>query len=231
MALGLAIGIGPTIGLGGPVANTAPQFIEYEDAYNNGATAQTVDIPAPTSVIDGDLMVAIIGSDTGDVGTPDVMATVPTGWTLRDITGYNTTIGTVALYTKVASSESGTYDWVWTSSDPTSAFMWVIRGGVYEGFAVSAPTASTSHVCPTVTTTQGNSMVLQALMADRNSTYTAPVTATVQEAAPHGGTAGFGHGAAYEIIEDASVVGTRTWTYGSTRYYGAYQIVIKPTGT
>jgi hypothetical protein len=208
----------------GAAAGATPTFVEYEDHYAGGSSAI---IPAPGSVEDGDLMIAIIGSDVSG----DTISSAPAGWTKKISESNDGCCGTIVCYTKTASSESGTYTFTWTSSDPSGGFMFVLRGGAWDtSGTVNGTVASTSHVLPDITTSSDNCLLLQCLIANWNSGYsvTAEGDGTVSENTAHGGTAGFTHGSAYEEQADAGATGTRTWTYGSSRNYNGYLISIKP---
>ena len=92
-------------------------FIGTEYSYSLASFYATVG--APTGTQDDDLMVAMVWC------TVDASSTPPSGWTLRAI------VGTRAVFTKVASSESGTYNFyqVGGTPYPIAARIWSYRGG------------------------------------------------------------------------------------------------------
>jgi len=95
----------------------ATAFINTEYAYSSSSLFATVG--APTGTQDDDLMIAMVWC------TVDASSTPPSGWTLRAV------VGTRAVFTKVASSESGTYNFyqVGGTPYPIAARIWSYRGG------------------------------------------------------------------------------------------------------
>lgn len=202
----------------------AVTFVEFEDYYAGGSSAV---IPAPASVQDGDLMVAIIGSDVAG----DTISAAPAGWT-KQIAESSTSAETLVCYTKVASSESGTYTFTWTSSDPSTGHMFVFRDAEWDTSTTTNTEATTAHTLAQVTTSYDNCVLIHSLTANWNETYTAPGgSETVLETAPHGGTGGFGHGAAYEAQANAGASGTKAWVYGGSRSFNGYLISLAPAGS
>lgn len=92
-------------------------------AYSRDSGQQdSLTAAVPTGVTDGDLLVAAICS----YSTADPTS-APSGWTLRGTADYKTYVKW-HLYTKIASSESGSYTWSWSATTKRAVVVAAYRG-------------------------------------------------------------------------------------------------------
>ena len=79
-------------------------FETCTESSSNGS--QSVDVALPAGTVDGNLLIASVATD----GTPTV--TAPTGWTQIDIVAAGNSAAQLAVYYKIASSETGPYTFI-----------------------------------------------------------------------------------------------------------------------
>ncbi len=93
----------------------AISFRSYaSNSQNNGSP---LNISKPTGTVNGDLMIALIGSDRAV--QYDVIS-APVGWTQIDQGGVATTMSVASFY-KIASSEGSDYDFTFSYADDATA--------------------------------------------------------------------------------------------------------------
>lgn len=170
--------------------------------YGNGASAGTLDISAPSGVVDKSLLVGFMA--TGNTGA---------GWnTLAGWTAIGTPSGRAAMFYRIAgASEPGTYTFTRAAGGNNS------RGLIFrcEGHDLTTPIAAaamednTNGNAPDVTATQANSLLVSlALNVGTNTTdpgEPAGMTALFQSLAT-----AFRAGAGKSV--NAGAVGMQDWT-------------------
>jgi hypothetical protein len=153
---------------------TAAQF-----RIANSSGNATVTVTKPSGVVDGDLLIAILGTgqDTGQTS----MATVPSGWTQLGSFTLNADGEAVAVYYKVASSEPSSWNWIWQisgNSQFTAEFCARLTdqyvASLFDGNATASGSTGTSlSFSDSITTTLTNDLLFFAFCG-RNTTATNP---------------------------------------------------------
>lgn len=154
---------------------------QYKSFASQAITSNSsVVISAPSGITDGEVLVAIIGYDNTSVS----ISAAPSGWTLVGSAGsggsiFNTAL---ALYWKVASSESGSY--TWTLSSGAASGGGILRLGStstspidVSSLAGSSPTPVTSISASGVTPTTNNGIIIAASMVARDVSVPSNTTA------------------------------------------------------
>ena len=152
---------------------SAPLFIS--SSINRVTTAGNT-VTAPTSIQNGDLLVAV-----GFNLTNGLTITPPNGFNVIALDG--AADNTIFLATKVASSESGNYTWTWSSAAGNSVAMLVYRNATRVN-TVSAANRITSTTCTAPSITPTYAGVLCAMFASEGAspTVTTPPSGLTQRA-------------------------------------------------
>lgn len=205
---------------------------------NNAGGATTLSITKPTTVLQGDVMVAIISVR---VGTGTTISTVPTGWTLINSRDNTTNLIKSSTYYKVASaSETGPYVWGWATSlkaaGVISVYSGVDRASPIMAQNSQANTSSTTLTAPAITTTEAGTMVIAAYSTATGTTLAAGSSMTLPAS---GQDRSSGNGAAsqntaglqYAIQPTAGSTGTKTMTAAAAAENIGHTIALRPAPT
>ena len=222
--------------------------ILFVDSVQATSTTQTVVLPAPT-VSDGDFMVAVIGMPDDDPVAPITMTTVPSGW--NEAVG-KTNMDTLAVsppavwvYTKVASSESGTYTWAGTNSPlgtGSVGVLYVFSGvnstlgtyGIINTLKSSQTGTGNDPVAPSITTVVGDTVMAFAWNDNGLQTVTTFPSSdglTGEESPsidPPTGNNGMTLSAGYEGNVTGTTSGTYSWTISAIEERSAFTFNIRP---
>ncbi len=154
-------------------------FFQTISTVAQTANSTTITITKPTGTVDGELLVAGIGSAT--VSAAESL-TAPSGWTLILQTNNVNALGSNLLtYYKFASSEGA--DYTWTGGISAAHIGWIMRiSGIDPttpiNVSVQATGSATDPVAPTMTTTVVNCLKI-ACCAQQNAlaaSYTPPAS-------------------------------------------------------
>lgn len=212
---------------------TLPGWWEFsQDLFN----ASPLTIPKPTGTVAADVMIASV-----TVNPSTVTITPPGGWALiNEVVQGTATSSRLATYYRVAGTgEPASYTWTFSGGTHAGAVGGIMSFvGVDNATPIDAqaggPTASnTTHVAPSVTTTQPNGMLVTIHELASSRTWTAPGTMTeavdVASLAPSN-AAGISMEMNYEQRITAGATGTRTATVGGNADSGGTQsVALRPT--
>jgi hypothetical protein len=150
---------------------TGPKIQSKSLEVHGQVTSATV--TAPSGIVDNDLLLLFISWD-GNSGNGTV--TPPTGFNEEYVIGNNPTSATVtgAIYSKVASSESGDYAISWTGVNEHTATLMLRIDGVASGSEIQNPaeegnsTVATTNpfITPATATDTDNSLVFAFAVND-----------------------------------------------------------------
>jgi hypothetical protein len=199
---------------------------ETTSTVANPTPTSTVRVSAPSGTVAGDVLVACLSLNGGDVAT----AGAPSGWV--PITAASTSSTRTLGYYKVAgSSEPGTYAWSLNSSVKNSAG--IARYSGVDG-VVSRDAASTNAsgsgarvgTVPGVTTTTPNAMII-GCMAIRTS------KTTITIASPAGMAQAWDIGGNRQELADAIQVnpgssGSKTWSFSKSQSWAGWLTALRP---
>lgn len=152
--------------------------LRSKNSANCGAvrTASAI-CPAPATIVDGDVLVAVVSCNNNTV-----IVTPPAGWV--EVGGspfHDAASATIAVFYKVAASESGSY--TFTLGGTTRS--WCVWMGSYSGVNTTTPidvtpvSASGTGTVPTMTVTAGAMLVIAADYssgAGATTTFTPPTS-------------------------------------------------------
>lgn len=199
----------------------------------SSATTTSVTITKATGTVDGALLLAVVVNG----GANAAPSTVPTDWTLHDSAGGTTWWGGVYLK-NAGASEPANYTWSGFTDSCTGCMIAISGHDTGDPVDVSASQANTNmHVlCPGVTTTVADTLIVGAAAVDDNQTIgtwacaTDPTTLTEQVEQLSSGGLDTGSGIATATKASAGATGNLTATLGGTRDHSAFLIAIKPAG-
>jgi hypothetical protein len=143
------------------LASTIIAYASPPEGKTPGTAGTSVTILRPTGLVPGNLLIAAVAVD----GSVAAEMTPPAGWTLVNRLADGSNNVTLAVWWRVAGvAEPTNYAFTWTS--PKKAYGWVMRFGGVEPTAPIDTTATlmgagSYPVCPTVTTTVANAMVVR----------------------------------------------------------------------
>ncbi len=143
-------------------------FETCTESSSNGS--QSIDIALPAGTVDGNLLIASVATD----GTPTV--TAPTDWTQIDIVAAGNNAAQLAVFYKIASSETGPYTF---TTDVTEAeVVTMMRFSGANGTILSASSSGTTGtpVAPSVTTTSTDNLILRLAVWDDDDVTDDPAT-------------------------------------------------------
>jgi PKD repeat protein len=151
-------------------ATDTPTFRAASSAAN--PTATTLTIPAPSGVVNGDVLVASV-----DVrGNPTI--TAPTGWTLIRLDLIQNSFRKATYYRVATNSEPANYTWSFSSSLAASggilAFSGVSTSNPIDAHGGLTSTGTNLITAPSVTTTVPNTMLVGLFAATGSITVTPP---------------------------------------------------------
>ncbi|MHA2031320.1 MAG: hypothetical protein ACW99Q_18230, partial [Candidatus Kariarchaeaceae archaeon] len=209
--------------------------ILFVDSVQATSTTQTVVLPAPT-VSDGDFMIAVIGMPDDDPLAPITITTIPTGWNeavgKTNMDNLAVSPPAVWVYTKVASSESGTYTWAGTNSPlgtGSVGVLYVFSGvnstlgtyGIINTLKSSQTGTGNDPIAPSISTTVGDTVMAFA-WTDNGlqtvNTFPSSDGLTGEESPsidPPTGNNGMVLSAGYEGNVTTTTSGTYSWTIGT----------------
>lgn len=194
---------------------------------------QSVTITKPTGTADGDLLVAIVGQNTGN-GTWGL----PSGWTQLNADDATPDISALVAYKVAGASEGASYAF---SKDTLGAAEKVGRIFRVTGFNTSTwidytPTAevntttTTSANAPAETTTEANVLLIRGVIVDRNraASSTPPTGLTDEDHAESGGTTNaVGLCSGWQLQTGSGSTGVKTWTLGVADQTVGYTVGIR----
>ncbi|MHA2326150.1 MAG: hypothetical protein ACXACB_12160, partial [Promethearchaeota archaeon] len=214
--------------------------ILFVDSVQATSTTQTVVLPAPI-VSDGDFMVAIIGMSDDDPAIS--MTTVPSGW--NEVVG-KTNMDTLAVsppavwvYTKVASSESGTYTWAGNLVAGSVGVLYVFRGvdsslgtyGIINTLKSSQTATGNDPIAPSITTAVDDTVIAFAWTDAALLVTTFPTSdglASEESLSTSSGGNGMTLSAGYEGNVTGTSSGTYSWTMSTAEERSAFTFNIRP---
>lgn len=194
-------------------------------SLNFSSTAESATIAAPT-VADGDLMIATFTSDDSEPPGASL-----TGWTTLHEHSHSTSVFSYQTLYKVASSESGSYNFgsVTQPNNTLHIFRDSAGGGTW-----SFPDDSTSEGASTSTSTTSavavltDDMLLTMWGNDGNRTVsTSPSGMTLGNGATTAGQALYGY---YQLITSDDPTLTKSLVWSADEQFIAGAIVIRYTG-
>lgn len=207
--------------------------IAYRDAISNSTTGGTsLTVNKPSSVVDGDVMVAAI-----TIASNTITVTAPSGWTLRNTqTQGSASVSKLLTYYKVASSEGANYTWSFSGSIAAVggivAFSGVDTASPIDVYGGQTTASSTSHATPSITTTVANTMLvsIHEFASSRNWTPPTGMTEVIdQYSASSAGSGGVSLEMNYVTQVTAGATGTKTATASSNADRGAtFILALKP---
>lgn len=227
-AFGLMMGKGSTVESGSTFTFIAKS--DYDSASSTTASAS-----APTGTQDDDIMIALLFHHF-DAAT----ASVPSGWsTIAPLYKSNDTF--IGLYRKVASSESGSYEWTFSTASRTSLTIATYRGGFDTTDPIdtysndSYGTSDEYNPAGTVTVSANKSplLVIGGEFSGTILTHTAPASpGTFNEDVEFGDTTGDHSRFFYsQTVDDSGATGTMTVTISSSvapAYKHTFGLVLNP---
>jgi hypothetical protein len=184
---------------------TTLQDVEYVSSSINRTTAALNTVTAPTGITDGDLLVAF-GYNEDSSRT----LTYPAGFTERLLD--NGTLNSVFVATKIASDESGDYDFTWSNNRNTVAIL-VYRNATDSDRLIGTVTKADSETSTALSISPINEGALIGFFAlsDNKAVSIAPVGMT-QRALQ---TASSPSLAVYDIVpNDTGATGDKTLRWG-----------------
>lgn len=172
----------------------------------------------PTGTADGDLLVAVIFSDSG-AATTDI--TAPAGWAVSGSPGTGPGGAKGWVYTKTASSEPAT--WSWNLNNATANAVHTLRITGASGVEVvpswgGSGSSSTSHVAPSISPASTDALLVCAAYAIVASagvaTFTPPGGMTeATDLAPSDFSPGWAYSTtAHQQLAASGATGTKTFT-------------------
>jgi hypothetical protein len=209
-----------------PPPSSGPITREATSTVVNTTATNTVTIPAPAGTNPGDVLVACLATNGGNVTSTGI----PTGWQpIATVTGISNphTFG----YYKIAGTEPTNYAWTLSSSVANSAGI-----ARYSGVNTTTPLAATtttatsatttSATLPALTTTTDNAMVIGCLAANTSATS---LTIT----SPTGMTQAWDLAGKRQELADttqptAGTTGPKTWTLSAARATAGWLTALRP---
>jgi type II secretory pathway pseudopilin PulG len=210
-----------------------PSPVVYEAFAEAKAAAdvQALAVPVPGGTAQGKLLIAAVAVD-GAVG-PTLNG--PAGWNLLSAVNGGGQVGMAVWWKFAGAAEPANYSFTWTG--PEKAYGWIMRfGGAnalgpINAFASATGTGSTPQ-CPSVTTTEGYTMILRLGGFDdddvnvNNAGMANHTTITVDESDASDSSAS--GGAAYRSLATPISSGTATFALTASEEYVTYTIAIAP---
>ncbi|NKB33377.1 MAG: DUF11 domain-containing protein [Pseudomonadales bacterium] len=151
-------------GLDGSITGSQLVVLKECTRFQGSTNATPINLPAPTTGVEGDFMVAVINTDANELP----FNTVPAGWNV--IVQSEGGGATQAIYGKLyTSSEPATYDWVLNSAEQRYAYLLLFDGA--SGVTIpGSPTVNTgtsaSPLSPAVTTAVEGTLILRFATSD-----------------------------------------------------------------
>jgi hypothetical protein len=130
-------------------------FVSSSIAFSSTATNT---VAAPSDIKNGDLLVAV-----GFCSANRTISSYPAGFT--QILGNSASINSVVVATKIASSESGSYSFVWSGNNVNNFAILVYRNASDESILVGSVTRADSNVSTGSSITPSSKGVLIGLFA------------------------------------------------------------------
>jgi hypothetical protein len=205
-------------------------YEEFTEAKrSSGGTSMSINSPAGTT--DGDLLIAALATD----GMNETGMTISGGGWTKINQGHTSEAVTMAVWSKLASSEPATYTFGWETSQ--EAYGWIMRFTGHDPVSPINDTAasggsSSAPTSPAVTTTVDNAMILRiGGFDDDDITVDSPGlsghTAITMDESGTGNSTSSG-GAGYVIQPTAGSSGTSTFSLTGSEQYRAVTIGIAP---
>lgn len=205
-------------------------------------TSATMTVTMPTFSQD-DVVLVIIGMTEASVDPMTAIVTPPTGWTEIDNPGVNiTSVSACRLqvyYRVMQSADPSTVDFI----GPTSRGFRAIASS-YSGCDITTPIdvsgtstggADTSAICPDITTTVINTMILRIAANDDSTNTLSNAGVTLRGNGTRivsGGSNGLGSSNGDEGIQAAiGATGTSTYTISGAEEWGTFTIALAPAAS
>ena len=195
---------------------------------NPGGGSTSIVVNAPTGVVSGDVLVAIVSSYSSANDT----ITGPTGWTRLATLKEGTNYVAVIDYKVAGGSEPTSYTWTTSAAYALNADIsaWA---GVDNTTPIDAhteqdnTTASTNVALPSTSPTNANDMWLALLAVNDNATITfnAPPSGWTKAVAD-----GFSNGIFYQLLSASGATGTATFSDNSAQTSVACSLTLKAAG-
>jgi hypothetical protein len=229
----------PVVGATGPAFDTAANG--YTIAYNtSGSPNTTITGTRPANVVDGELMLAVVGGYNQN--NPFVL-TAPAGWTPVYSPAFTDGVSTCAMgaWTRVANAASDNFVWT-VSADTPDDFIAILRvtgadtSNPLSGTPTESYGSSVSPISPTTQTAHDNALAVFITAATGGS-----ITAT-DTGYPSGTTGVYArasradlnavtHSLAYKAISTVGATGAQTFTNllsTTGKYWAAASFAIRP---
>jgi len=147
--------------------------VQYRATASNVANnSSSVVLSKPTGVVDGDVMVASIGTSY----VSGLTVTPPSGWTFVG-NGVNSACCFVWVYAKAASGEPASYTWNFSAAvyvaGGISAY-WNVDTLTSVDVQAGAGSSGANETTPTITTTQTDEMLVASFIGSVNGSWTPP---------------------------------------------------------
>lgn len=208
----------------------APSSIALR-ASATGTTGSTLlTVAKPTGTVDGDVMLAQIAGR----GSGTMTCTPPAGW-VEVLNQTRSTGGRLFVYRKVASAEAASYDFTLSGASSHAgailSFSGVNTTTPVDVFASAEGAASTDHVCPSVTTTVPNAVLVMCAMTavlTAGGSYTWPAgTSEAYDTEVVSSGSGYESGAT-RAQAAAGASGTTTATQTLSATWASATVALKP---
>lgn len=184
-------------------------------------------VPAAPSVADDDFLIALLFTDNNNLNV-----TPPAGWSLVHSLEHSGASLESAIYTKVASSESGSYNF--NGAGNSTSHIIVLRSSVAGTFSVATESILQVNSSATSTNTaiaalDEDMMIFYVCNAAGFTVSTAPSSMTEAEVTQYGSRAAASY---YELLtaNDASYSKTLTWSGSNQSIVSALAIRHAPDG-
>jgi hypothetical protein len=209
----------------------APVVFETFTEGKAATNVTSLDIAAPGGTNNGKLLIAAVAVD----GAAGPTLTAPAGWNLLSAVNGGGQVGMAVWWKFAGATEPATYTFSWTGTE--RAYGWIMRFaganplGPINVFNTATGTSSLPQ-CPSVTTTEGYTMILRLGGFDddditlNNAGMSGHTTITVDESDASDFSAS--GGAAYKSLAPPSSSGTSTFDLTGTEEFVTFTVAIAP---
>lgn len=211
-----------------PVTVAAPAFQSLATATAGNPDVSTLTIPVPAGTASGDLLLAIVSTDS------ETTLNTPVGWTLLD-QGNSSAAVTMAVYYRIATAaEPASYSFNWGSSEEVAGA--ILR---YSGVSTSDPIGvwgvatgtNNSPTSPSASTANADTRVVRIYGADDDDLAGSPYpTGTTGRLNIAGSTDGPSLGVADAVQAAIGATGSAAFSLSASEQWRALTVVLAPPG-
>ncbi|MCF8238667.1 MAG: T9SS type A sorting domain-containing protein [Saprospiraceae bacterium] len=197
----------------------------YRSSSSNVGITSSATVSLPVGTEPGDLLVSGLMIEKGSTST----VTPPTGWFLIRRTNNSTNIGMATYYKVAGISEPGTYSFTLSSGSK-----WAIGCSRISNVNTSSPINASAGVtgngtavnAPSITTSNGNTLVLCYYTNSKNSTYSPHVSTTERYDNPYNAGEGPSNMMATFVQATTGATGNKVATASHSVLWVGIQIAI-----